>query len=128
MAKEQKEPREKKVKKEEAKEVAGIAVAKIEDRIDEVKDEITGQILVCNESGTSYKIIPQELTFYRHLGIPLPRISPNERYQQLLQRRTPRKLWDRNCENCGNLIRAVYSPNRKEKVLCETCYQSAVLS
>jgi len=83
---------------------------------------ITKQILTCADCGKLYKIIPQELTFYKKYGLPVPNKCPDSRHFDRLKLRNPRKLWERNCDNCGKKLKTSYSPDRKEKVLCEECY------
>ncbi len=43
------------------------------DSIVDVSDEVCKQILTCGTTGKQYKIIPQELSLYRQLRLPLPR-------------------------------------------------------
>ena len=53
---------------------------------------------VCNEQCTeAFKIIPQELAFYRKMSILLPRLCPNCRHYQRIKQRNPLKLWHRQC-------------------------------
>lgn len=94
----------------------------IPDAIENVPDDITKQILRCEVTGKPYKIIPQELKFYRDMNISIPRKCPDQRYKDRIALRNPRKLWDRNCAKCQKAIVTSYSPDRSEQVLCEECY------
>ncbi|MFH0770303.1 MAG: hypothetical protein V1926_02900 [Candidatus Peregrinibacteria bacterium] len=94
--------------------------------IGEADDAICAQILRCSVTAKPYKIIPQELKFYREMGIPLPRICPDQRHKERLAQRNPRKLWSRNCAKCGRGIETTYAPERPETVYCESCYLSSV--
>jgi len=98
----------------------------VPDRIEEVSDDILKQILVCEETEKPYKIIPQELKFYREHGIPIPRRCPDQRHLDRMALRNPRKLYDRKCDNCQKPIRTTYAPDRPEKVYCEDCYLKTV--
>jgi hypothetical protein len=98
----------------------------IPDNINDVDDEITKHTLKCEKSGKPYKIVNQELEFYRENLIPIPRLCPYERYRRRLNKRNPHKLWDRKCNKCGNNIKTSYSPERPEKVYCEKCYLETV--
>ncbi|MBD3360349.1 hypothetical protein GF366_00945 [Candidatus Peregrinibacteria bacterium] len=95
---------------------------KIPDDIKDVDESICDEILSCEVSGENYKIIPEELKFYKRLKVPIPRLSPNQRNKERLMKRNPRKLWERNCDKCGERILTTYSPERSEKVYCEKCY------
>lgn len=98
----------------------------IPDSIKDVSDEITKQILHCEVTGKPYKIIPQELEFYRDMSLPIPRRSPDQRHKERMAQRNPRTLWDRQCATCGKAIKTTYAPDRLETVYCEECYLSAV--
>jgi len=60
------------------------------------------------------------------MNLPIPRLHPDERHKDRMELRNPRKLWKRNCANCGIEIQTSYAPDRPEKVLCEACYLEAV--
>lgn len=98
----------------------------IPDTIDAVTDDITQQILRCEVTGKPYKIIPQELQFYRELGIPIPRKCPDQRHKERMGLRNPRKLWKRTCKQCAKPMETTYAPNRPEIVYCEECYLATV--
>ncbi|OHA00180.1 MAG: hypothetical protein A3C07_01350, partial [Candidatus Sungbacteria bacterium RIFCSPHIGHO2_02_FULL_47_11] len=70
------------------------------DHIKDVPDDIVGQVIECGHKGTcneqcteAFKIIPQELEFYRKMNLPLPRLCPNCRHYQRIKQRNPPKLW-----------------------------------
>lgn len=94
----------------------------ISDRIDEVSDNITSQVLACKDCGRNYKIIQQELGFYKKQGIPVPVKCHDCRHYDRFKKRQPRSLWDRKCDKCQVQIFTTYSPERPEKVYCEQCY------
>ncbi len=98
----------------------------IPDAITDVPDAITSQILRCEVTGKPYKIIPQELKFYRDMGIPIPRKCPDQRHKERMALRNPRKLWNRECAKCQQPIATSYAPDRPEIVYCERCYLASV--
>jgi hypothetical protein len=84
---------------------------------------------VCNQQCTeAFKIIPEELAFYKRMKLPLPRLCPNCRHYERLSQRNPMKLWHRSCmkEGCSNEFETSYAPERPEIVYCEKCYQQEV--
>ena len=91
-----------------------------------VTDDITRQILTCRQCGKNYKIIQQELNFYRKMKIPVPKNCFDCRYKNRLALENPHKLWDRTCMKCGAAIKTAYSPERPEVVYCESCYLKEV--
>ena len=103
--------------------------------IKEVKDEITGKVIECEHKGTcneqcteAFKIIPDELSFYKRMNLPIPHLCPNCRHYNRLKQRNPLKLWHRKCmkKNCTNEFETSYAPERPEIVYCEKCYQQEV--
>lgn len=99
----------------------------IPDHIKDVKDSITEEILKCINCERNYKITEQELLFYRKMNLPIPHQCFFCRHQDRIKRRGPYKFWDRKCDNCGKDIKTNYSPDRKEIIYCEQCYQQEVI-
>ncbi len=94
--------------------------------ISDVGNDICSKILICEATGKPFKIIPQELKFYRDMGLPLPNRSFEQRHKDRIRKRTPRHLWDRTCANCQEPIQTTYAPDRPEIVFCEECYLKQV--
>ena len=98
----------------------------VPDRIQDVDRDMIRKILSCQECGKNYKIIGQELAFYRKMSIPMPAKCPDCRHKLRMSLRNPNKLWDRACMKCGAAIKTAYSPERPEVVYCERCYLKEV--
>ncbi len=115
------------------------------DHIKDVGDDIIGKVIGCGHKGecnhqctTAFKIIKEELQFYRKANLPLPRMCPNCRHYERLAQRNPLKLWHRKCmcdkknhshgsANCANEFETPYAPERPEIIYCESCYNSEVV-
>ena len=54
--------------------------ADLPDNISEIKDDILKTAIICEISSKPFRIIPQELVFYRKHNIPLPRRHPDQRH------------------------------------------------
>ena len=115
---------------------ADLTADQLPDHIKDVKDDIVGQVIECGHKGQcneqcteAFRIIPQELQFYRRMNLPLPRLCPNCRHYQRLKQRNPLKLWKRQCQRpgCTNTFETSYAPNRPEIVYCEGCYLKEVV-
>jgi hypothetical protein len=139
-----------------------IKAENLPDNIKDVKDcilnEVIGcthyrgpaSIVTCNEQcTTAFRIIPQEIEFYRKMNLPLPRLCPNCRHHQRIKQRNPLKLWRRKCQcgggksdggvyqnqtihfhgsnPCPNEFGTSYAPEKPEIVYCERCYQGEVV-
>ena len=109
----------------DAEEVSTIS-QNISDSIHDVSDDILLKTLICEKTGKPYKIIPQELKFYRRFSIPIPRFAPETRHRLRIALRHPIGTFSRRCAQCGGEIETSYSPNRPEKVYCEPCYLKEV--
>ncbi len=105
------------------------------DHIKDVDDFIVGKIIGCLHKGNceeqcteAFKILPEELQFYKKMNLALPRLCPNCRHYARLKQRNPLKLWHRKCMNVGclNEFETSYAPERPEIVYCEKCYQKEV--
>lgn len=94
--------------------------------IDEAHDSITQEIFSCEDCAKNYRIIPQELAFYREHKIALPHKCPECRHQERMKLRNTRKLYSRTCQKCQKEIETTYAPEREEVVVCEECYLKEV--
>lgn len=135
------------------------ATMKSEDIPDDIRDvdndSVLNEIIECANAAKNtcagvgvFRIVKNELTFYKEQGIPLSRFCPNCRQLARIKQRNPLKLWFRVCtcqgpssENgiyqntvdhfhkerkCPNEFETTYSPERPEIVYCEQCYVSEV--
>jgi len=105
------------------------------DDINDVDNSIIDEMISCPNKGDQrylctkvYRIILEELQFYKQKGLPLPRYCPNCRHYRRLKYRNPMKLYSRSCMNkeCNNTFQTTYEPERPEIVYCEKCYQGEV--
>lgn len=94
----------------------------IPQEINDVPENICSEILSCEVSGKNYRIIPQELNFYRKMNLPIPRKHPDQRHIERIAQRNPRKLFRRKCEKCSCHIMTSYSPDSELKIYCNECY------
>jgi len=133
-----------------------LATEDIPDDIRAIHDSVTDDVIACAHAGhcndqcaVAFKIIPQELQLYKKIGVPLPVLCPNCRHYERLKQRNPMKLYRRSCQcsgaksengiyqnttehihgagKCGNEFETSYSPDRKEIVYCESCYNAEVV-
>ena len=113
------------------------------DSIIETNDSVLDEVIACEHKGkceegcmTAFKILPEDLKFYRRMNLPLPRLCSNCRRYQRVKQRNPLKLWPRQCmcdkENHGHTgkceveFETSYAPDREEIIYCEQCYQKEV--
>jgi CxxC-x17-CxxC domain-containing protein len=96
------------------------------DNIADIPDDILNWAIRCPATQRPFKLVKQELDFYRMLKLPVPRLHPDERHRRRMALRNPRKLWTRKCAKCGKDMQTTYAPERPETVYCEECYLKEV--
>ncbi len=100
--------------------------------IKEVGDDIKKEIISCAETDKEYSpgafnITDQELTFYRKMNLPIPRVSFPVRHMNRLKQRPALNIIDRTCSKCGIEVRTVYTQDFAPIIYCESCYQQEVM-
>lgn len=107
----------------------------VPDDIKNVDENIVNKVIECKNNDTNvdycvgaFKIISDEFSFYKKIGLPIPRYCPNCRYFERLKQRNPLNLWHRSCmkNGCTNEFETSYSPDRSEIIYCEKCYQQEI--
>ncbi len=99
-----------------------IPADQLPDNIKNIPDDILNWAIECEVTKKPFRIITQELKFYRSHNLPIPHRCPEQRNLDRLNQRNPYKLWNRKCFKCEADIQTTYSPDRQEKVYCEPCY------
>ena len=139
---------------EDKQHVATTNASELPDDIRDVDDSILDAIIACEHAGIckhqctkAFKLIKPELEMYRRVGLPIPRQCPNCRHYARVAQRQPLTLWNRQCmcdgvvhhntaathpshltgTRCINEFETPYSPERKEIIYCEQCYQAEVI-
>lgn len=105
---------------------ATILAKDIPDNIDDVQDDILDKIIICEISGRPFRIIAQELAFYRKHGMPIPHRHHDVRWHARKDKRTLRNLYVRTCDACSAEILSVYDSKATHKVYCEDCYNKEI--
>ncbi len=103
-----------------------IPAEKLPENIKEIPDDILNWAIKCEITQKPFRIIKQELEFYRKHDLPIPRKHPDQRHLERIQLRNPRKLFDRKCDKCWIEMKTTYAPDREEIVYCEKCYNEVV--
>ncbi len=96
--------------------------------IKDVNDDILNKIIFDEKNNKHFRLIQQELVFYRTHELPLPREHPSIRMQKWRDTFNLRlEFYERECPKCGKNFQTLYAPERKEIVYCEQCYQLEVV-
>jgi len=127
------------------------------DNIDEIEDTITDEIIQCGNTGntkqlctTAFRVVADEVSFYKKHKLPLPTQCSNCRTFNRLQQRQQLQNQERQCmcngatdktntynnksvhehhkgEVCSNTFTTAYGSSGKEIVYCEKCYQGEMM-
>ena len=103
-----------------------IPADKLPEDLSEIPDDILNWAVLCEVTKKPFKIIKQELDYYRKHNLPIPKRHPDQRHLDRIKLRNPRKLYDRDCDKCSKSMKTTYSPDREEKVYCEDCYNKEI--
>jgi hypothetical protein len=103
-----------------------IKASQLPDTIDKIPDDILNWAVLCEVTGKPFRVVRAELEFYRRMDLPVPHRRPDQRHRDRLALRPPYRLWSRLCDSCGKSMETTYSPERPEKVYCESCYLKEV--
>lgn len=142
---------------DERKPATTIRASELPDDIKSVDDSILGAVIQCAheeggghslgcniDCGRAFRIVKQELDFYRQTNLPLPRLCFNCRHIDRIKWRNAPALYPRQCMcdykvyknsaehlhhpsgKCPNQFQTSYAPDRPEIVYCEACYNAEV--
>lgn len=100
---------------------------KILTNIKDVSDDILDGAIRCSKTGRLFRIIREELEFYKRENLPIPLIHPYERLLDRLFWLGSLKLEPTQCQKCGKEIMASFIKGIKENVYCEACYLQEVV-
>ncbi len=103
-----------------------IPASKLPENIADIPDDILNWAIECEITKKPFRIIKEELAFYRKHNLPIPRRHPDQRHLDRMSLRNPRHLYTRKCDKCGKEIQTTYAPERPEIVYCEECYNKEI--
>ena len=89
---------------------------------------ILSTIFLCEKTQRPYRLVKQELIFYRKHNLPLPRRHPDQRHADRQLLRPPRELHLRQCNKTWNDIISVYSASSDKVVYSHEAYQQELFS
>ena len=101
-----------------------IPAEKLPDSINDIPDDVLNWVIVCEESGKYFRIIKEELEFYRKNQLPLPRLHPEVRRSIRAKYRSGSDFYLR--EEGSELFLSVYPPDYPGKVVSEKKYRNKI--
>jgi len=77
---------------------------------------------VCRRCKKEFRLITEELNFYKKMGLPLPENCPFCRHELRLSQRNERKFFKYPCAKCGKQMVTTVNPDKGYLVYCLECY------
>ncbi len=108
-----------------------IKSTELPETISEVEDSIVNEVIECGEKDSlhsvgAFKVTANELSFYRRMDLPLPRVSFGVRHMKRLAKRPPLQTIKRTCDKCNLEVGTVYTTEYAPILYCDKCYQQEV--
>ena len=103
-----------------------IPSSNLPDSIHDIPDDILNWAVICAETGKPYRIVKQELYYYRSQNLPVPRLHYDARNKHRIQLHNLNKIHKKQCDKCNKEMHTVYSTDCSETVFCEECYLKEV--
>lgn len=97
------------------------------DNIKQADESLCSGILACATCGKNYKLLKQELALRKQMNVPLETQCFHCSNKDRRESRNPRVLHCRQCIQCSKQLQTTFAPDRPEHILCEQCYQQAVV-
>ncbi len=99
--------------------------------IGDVSESILNEIIECEDKNNpdsvgAFRIIQNELNFYKKMNLPLPRACFSIRSLRRMNKRPKLHIIKRNCSKCSIEVETVYTENYAPIIYCEKCYQQEV--
>jgi len=99
---------------------------KVPEQIKDVQDKIIEETLLCKQCKKNFRIIPQELAFYRRQKLPIPTSCTNCRHYARIALKNPKEFYNILCAKCGKDTVTTYPPEKHLQIFCEECYKAYV--
>ncbi|MFA5773140.1 MAG: hypothetical protein WC908_00510 [Candidatus Paceibacterota bacterium] len=98
----------------------------IEPDIKNITDEILDIGIISEGNGKPFRIVKEELEFYRKKNIAIPNLTPYERIIDRFKYVNNFKVFKDKCFKCGIEILSSYATNNGFKPYCDECYKQEI--
>ena len=95
---------------------------KIPDNISEIDEWILEQTLSCESCGKNYRIVQQELAFYKKFNVIIPRHCVDCRHLERLSTKNPPHLRESKCKQCSKDVTTTFPEDTEMQIYCRECY------
>jgi len=103
-----------------------IKTNEVELDIKNVKDDILDVGIISEGNSKPFKIVKEELEFYRRKNIAIPRLTPYERIVNRFKYVNNFKVFKDKCFKCDLEILSSYKTSDGFKPYCDDCYKKEI--
>jgi hypothetical protein len=103
-----------------------IEASKIEPNIKNVTDDILDVAIISGGNKKPFKIVKDELDFYRRKNIAIPSLTPYERIVDRFEYVNNFRFFEDRCFDCGTVILSSYATTDGFKPYCDDCYKKEI--
>lgn len=96
------------------------------DHIDQIDDIITTKVILCEETWRPYRIMPRELTIYRKLWLPIPRVHYSVRHQRRFDLMPAKTYFLRKCDKTWEELLSVYPDDTRFPVWSQWAFNKEI--
>lgn len=100
-----------------------IPASKLPDDISQIPDDILNWAVECEITKKPFRIIKQELEFYRKHHLPIPKRHPDIRYRELQGFQNPPIFRTAKCAETGEDIVTLYPVDTPYKILSREAWE-----
>lgn len=97
-------------------------VVVVPDTASELGEDACSKAYRCSLTGKPYRLIKQEVDFYRTNDIPPPKIAPLERIKRRLSFYNIPEITKAPCAKCRAIVDQIVPHLERGNVLCESCF------
>jgi hypothetical protein len=98
----------------------------IQSDVKNITDDILSIAIISEGNGKPFKIIKDELDFYRRKNIAIPSLTPYERIINRFKYVNNFKVFNDVCFNCKKEILSSYATSEGFKPYCDDCYKKEI--
>ena len=103
-----------------------IKIQDIEQDIKNVSDEILDKSIISDGNGKPFRIVKEELNFYKRKNIAIPSLTPYERIIDRFRFVNNFKIFNDKCFKCEIEVISDYATKNGFKPYCEECYKKEI--
>jgi hypothetical protein len=104
-----------------------IKASELSDNIKDITDEIYNVAIIGEVSGKPFRLVKQEVDYYKRYNLALPSDTPHQRIIDRFEIVSNFRLYDESCFNCKKKIKSAHKTSSGYKPYCEECYLKVVV-